>query len=101
MENTNETQNYYPDSHPVLRENLMKQNLPGGGIREFVPRDLWEKTAAERDKYRRVLALIGAWRLDSGTRNPQLDKLLSSVGEDYENSQALKYIIDQVREGTL
>lgn len=87
----------YPDSHPVIRENAITISTPTGSV-EYMPRSEWEKAAAERDEYRRVLALISAWRLDTGTRDSQLDALLRRVGEDYDSARAMQSLVAWARE---
>lgn len=62
-----------------------------------MPREQWEAVVEQRDEYRRVLALISAWRLSSGTRDPQLDALLRRVGEDYDSARAASNIIEWAR----
>lgn len=86
----------YPDSHPVIRDNAVTLVTPSG-TSEYMPRSEWEKAAAERDEYRRVLALISAWRLDSGTRDSHLDALLSRVGESYDSARAMQSLVAWAR----
>lgn len=89
----------YPDNYPTIRDHVVKVTLPGEqSPREFIPRDQWEEVAAERGEFRRVLALISAWRLDSGVRDPALDRLLATVGEDYAQARAVASVIAGVRE---
>lgn len=88
----------YPDSHPAVREHVVKVALPGGELREYMPRDELERVVAERNHYRRVLALISAWRLDSGVRDLDLDRLLARVGEGYDEARATAGVIASVRE---
>lgn len=86
----------YPDSHPVIRDNAVTITTPAGST-EYMPRGEWETAVAERDEYRRVLALISAWRLDSGTRDGQLDALLSRVGESYDSARAMQSLVAWAR----
>ncbi|WP_299091893.1 hypothetical protein [uncultured Microbacterium sp.] len=82
----------YPDNHPTIRDNVITIAAPAGST-QYMPRSEWEKAAAERDEFRRVLALISAWRLDTGTRDPQLDTLLERVGESYDSARAMQSLI--------
>lgn len=82
----------YSDSHPVIRDNLVTVTSPAGAD-EYVRREALEKVLAERDEYRRVLALISAWRLDTGTQDSRLDALLLRIGEDYESARAVRDVV--------
>lgn len=91
-------QTRYPDRRPDLREHLVQVVLPGDNApHEYMPRDQWEKMAKERDEYRRALALISVWRLQAGLRDPDLDRILRGVGEDYPQARATASIIEGVR----
>ena len=94
-----DAQSTYPDVHPLLRDHLVTLTLPGEDQpRQYMPRDEFEKVATHRDDLRRTLALISAWRLDSGTRDPALDRLLASVGESYTQARATASVIAGVRQ---
>ena len=86
----------YPDDHPILRDHRLSI-VQNGQTTEYVTRDLWEATAAERDEFRRVLAFISAWRLTSYTRDAELDRLLARVGEDYGSARAMQGVIEWAR----
>lgn len=77
----------YPDDHPILRDHRLTI-VQNGDSAEYVTRDLWEETVADRDELRRVLAYISAWRITSGTRDAELDRILKTVGEDYDTARA-------------
>lgn len=86
----------YPDDHPILRDHLVSI-VQNGKATEYVSRELWEETAAERDELRRVLAFISAWRLTSRTCDVELDRLLARVGEDYGTARAALSVINWAR----
>lgn len=86
----------YPDNHPAVRDHVVTVTGPTGSA-QYMPRDQWEKVVAERDEYRRILALISAWRLTSGTRDGDLDALLRRVGEDYDSARAMGDLVTQLR----
>lgn len=86
----------YPDDHPVLRGHLLSI-VQNGQAAQYVSRELWEETAAERDELRRVLMFISAWRLTSGTCDTELDQLLARVGEDYSTARAALSVINWAR----
>jgi len=54
----------------------------------------------ERDDYRKVTALIGAWRLDPDRREETLIRLLESVGVTDGLASSVAEIVAQVRNGT-
>lgn len=85
----------YPDTHPVLQGHTLTIEQDGVSTK-WVTRELWERTVAERDEFRRVLAFISAWRLSSGTRDCALDRLLSRVGEDYDTARAIRGVMEWV-----
>lgn len=87
----------YPDNHSLIRHHMITLTTPDG-VAQYMPREQWEAVVAERDEYRRVLALISAWRLDSGTRNAQLDALLRRVGEDYDSARAMHDLVAWARD---
>jgi Ni/Co efflux regulator RcnB len=88
----------YPDRHPDLRDHLVRVFMPGDDDpHEYMPRDQWEQVAKERDEYRRTLAFISVWRLQTGLRDPDLDQLLLRVGEDYDQARATASVIEGVR----
>lgn len=60
----------YPDDHPLVRDHRLSI-VQGGQTTEYVTRDLWEETVAQRDEFRRVLSFISAWRLSSHTHTTQ------------------------------
>lgn len=91
--------NRYPDSHPDIRKDLVTVTTPAGTT-EYMPREAWETVVAQRDEYRRTLALISAWRLDSGVRDRTLDVLLEQAGEDYDSARAMRDLIAEVRAAT-
>ncbi len=87
----------YPDNHPAIRDHLITLTTPDGTA-QYMPREQWEAVVAERDEYRRVLALISAWRLDSGTRDAQLDALLRRIGEDYDSARTIRGLVAWARD---
>lgn len=90
----------YPDNHPDLRDNLTRIQLPGDDKpREFMPREVWEELADERDDLRRTLALLAAewW---AGDRNPQqINHLLRVGGQTPEQARATADIVAQAKAG--
>lgn len=76
--------NTYPDSHPELKDALATITTATSTVR-YVTREAWERVAAERDEYRRVLALISAWRVQGRIHSEHLDRLLARVGETRRN----------------
>lgn len=88
------SQEGYPDRHPEIRDHLLRIEV-AGETREYIARPVWETAAAQRDDYRRVLALISAWRLQSDTRDASLDRLLESVDETYRSARATAGLIEE------
>lgn len=87
---------WYPDNHSIIRENLVTVTQ-NGETAEYMPREVWESTAAERDEFRRVLAFINAWRVKNQIRDEELTRLLASVGEDDGTGRALAGLIDSIQ----
>ncbi|WP_100514369.1 hypothetical protein [Mycobacteroides abscessus] len=86
----------YPDTHPAIRDHRI--TITQGNIRrEYICRELWEETAAERDEFRRILALISALRVSANIRHQQLDDLLVNVGEDYASAKTMARLIADMR----
>lgn len=56
---------------------------------------LLSQALEERDTYRQTLAMVSAWRILSGTRDAELDRILESVGEDYEAAEVTARELDQ------
>ncbi|OHU12834.1 hypothetical protein [Mycobacteroides chelonae] len=83
----------YPDDHPLVRDHRLSI-VQDGETTEYVTRDLWEETVAQRDEFRRVLSFISAWRLSSHTHDAELDRLLALVGEDYQSARAMAGLIN-------
>lgn len=62
----------YPDTHPVIRDKAIPM-VTHAGRSKCPPQSEWDKAAVDRDEAQRVLALICAWCLDAGIRDPQLN----------------------------
>lgn len=86
----------YPDTHPEIRDDLVTIST-ATGEQQLLPRQTWEKAAVQRDEFRRVIAMIGAWRIESGTQDDRLDALLASVGETRDSSRAVLGVIEWAR----
>ena len=88
----------YPDTHPDVRDHLVRVSLPGQSqTQNFMPLAMWQEAVAERDEWRRLLALIAAewW---AGTRDPQqIEMLLRKAGETPESARAMAELIAWAR----
>jgi hypothetical protein len=67
---------------------------PGGEPQTWVPLDLFQAVQNERDEFRRVLGLIGAWRSAGMESVNDLDRLLLRGGFDLA---ACRAVLDVVR----
>ena len=71
---------------------------PGGAPQTWVPDDLFMQVQKERDEFRRVLGLIGAWRVDGMCSVNDLDRLLLRAGFDLDQCRAILGVLRWVRE---
>lgn len=76
--------------------------IEGGGAgptteRLYVSADAFMDIQAERDRLRKTLAFINAWRLDPDRTDAQLDRLLADAGFERGEGRALLEMMAQFR----
>lgn len=69
----------------------------GGETKVYVAADRFMEVQKERDEYRRLLALINAWRITSGRTEAALTALLARVGEGADQAKATLEILRWVQ----